>query len=244
MRRWIFAALLLANLGMLMWGAQYVETERQQPQTAADPVNPEKMRLLRDIPPKGGRKPDSAETAAKLPASLTTGSAPVCYRLGPLIDVVQIQKLEQLLSGQSIPHTRREEGMRTVSGYRVYLPPFPSKEEAERTRRDLSRLGFKDHAVIHGEGLDNAVSLGLFSVEANAKNRVSQLAQKGVDAKMESFEQTLPAYSWDLGPIDSPEARTRFTAILEGVSSVEIRDLPCPTTPAATRPVTEPAPRH
>jgi len=45
--------------------------------------------------------------------------------------------------------------------------------------------------VFQEEGWHNAISLGLFSVEANATARVRELAAKGVEASMQPLTRTV-----------------------------------------------------
>ncbi len=248
MRRWIFAALVLANLGLLMWGWFYLEAERPAVPEAQPPIHPEKMRLLKEaasnrpgarVKPPAPINAESNSNSVPPPVSVEKiETSPVCYRLGPLPDTTQAQRIEQALSGIPLSFTRREETTHTVTGFRVYLPPFPSKEDAERKRRELTRLGFKDHALLQEEGFHNAISLGQFSVEANAQNRLKQLVQKGVQqAKVQPLEQTRAVYWIELAPTDpTPDLRARFKAMLDGVSGAEVQQKPCPVPPPTSEP--------
>lgn len=234
MRRWIFAALVLVNLGLFMWGWFYLEADRPAVPEAQPQIHPEKMRLLTE----GAPGPPAARPKPPPPIAKTEAS-PDCYRLGPLLEPVQAQRIEAALAGIPLSFTRRAEATRTVTGYRVYLPPFPSKEDAERRRRELTRLGFKDHALMHEEGFENAISLGLFSVETNAQKRFRELAQKGVhQAKLQAIEQSGTVYWIDLAPVadPAPDLRARLKTLLEGISGAEVRQLPCVAPSAPTPP--------
>ena len=90
--------------------------------------------------------------------------------------------------------SRRSEENKAVSGYLVYLPPLASKAAVERKRHQLTRLGFKDHAMMQEEGMHNAISLGRVSVESNADARVKELAAKVSRTKAETLYQTPPLY--------------------------------------------------
>src|SRR5690606_8056430 len=110
------------------------------------------------------------------------GEAGDCYQLGPFPSLERAQHAAARIESWGIRYVRVPE-FRTLNPiWRVYLPPFPSKEAAERRRRELSQLGFKDHAVIHEPGMENAISLGLFAVERNARAHVEDLARRGVRA--------------------------------------------------------------
>jgi hypothetical protein len=230
MRRVLFAALVLANLGLLIWGVFYFDNGLPANPEPQPPVAPDKMRLLK-------REMARAKTPITLTADTDNKSALVipggntlppaaCYRLGPFADTAPAQKAQKALAG--LPVFQREESTQLVSGYRVYLPPFASKEAAERKRRELTKLGFKDHAVMQEEGFQNALSLGLFSVEENARARINALAEKGVDANLQKVEQTRTVYWLEAGPVPvTAELSGRLKAALDGVPAASVNESPC-----------------
>jgi len=230
MRRWIFAALVLANLGLLMWGVFYLDTERAETSEPPPDIAPEKMRPLdkRESARRRSTFPRSAEAESK-PVALATPNveeASRCLVIGPLPEGAPLQRVEQGLAG--IAHSQRQETARVAVGYRVYLPSFPSREEAERKRRELSALGFTDHALLQEEGFQNALSLGLFSVAENAQSRIQSLTEKGVTAKIHTLEQERAVYWIDIGPADSTaELRTRLKDLLDGIAGAELRESTC-----------------
>jgi hypothetical protein len=235
--RWLFAALILAHVGLLMWGLWYREdadTARREPYPA---VHPEKMRLLSEagvrLKPRAPKPPDKNEA----PPAVSPG----CYRLGPFAKAEEIAKLEAALGEMALASARREEAVKTVTGYRVYLPPFPSKEAAEKKRRELTQLGFKDHALLQEEGLENALSLGVFSVEANARNHLRRLAAQGVPAKLLTLEQARTVYWLDVKSAELTEAARAGLKQLAGDAGAELHESACPAAPVSP-PETPPSP--
>ena len=182
--KWIFAALVLANLGLWMWATWYKETLVEENRSASAPVSPEKLRLLNE--PGEKHTPRKVSPFAK--AGLRTGAGTVCFHIGPFSDADIVTRAENRLKELELTYSRRQEETRTITGYLVYLPPLSSLEEVERKRQELTRLGFKDNALIQEEGMQNAISLGVFTVEANAETRVRELAAKKVSARMQPFE--------------------------------------------------------
>ena len=229
MRRWIFALLLLANIGLLLWGAQYIEPERATPTPAPPDVNPERMPLLSEVPPNQRiARPKPPPPPPPPPPPVSEGG-PICHRLGPVADGAQAAGLERTLSAQGLAFTKREEAAQEVTVYRVYLPPLRSKAEVERKRRELTQLGFRDHALIQDEGLENAISLGLFSVESNARNHLRRLADKGVRAELQTLQQIRPVYWFELAPAGSTRAFvSRLQGMLEGIAGAQVGEIPCP----------------
>ncbi len=192
--RFVFALLVLANVGLYMWATWY-----KDPLPIATPVRPEiapqKMRLLSEP----GVKLTTRKAGPPPPAPVQVVDGHSCFAVGPFARKDAAQAAVSQLQSWQIAAVLRSEQEQLTAAYRVYLPPFPSRQDAERKRRELTRLGFTDHAVIHEEGLDNAISLGLFAVEANARLRMRQLQVKGVTALVETLPATRDLYWLDFG---------------------------------------------
>ena len=193
--RLLFAMLVLANVGLYMWATWYKDPPPAPVAPARSPIAPEKMRLLSEP----GVQLTTRKTTPPPPPPVQTADGDSCFALGPFTGKDAAQAAATQLQGWQINPSERAEQEQLTAAYRVYLPPFPSKQDAERKRRELTRLGFTDHALIHEEGLDNAISLGLFSVEANARLRLRQLAAKGVVAVFQSLPSTRNLYWLDFG---------------------------------------------
>lgn len=221
--KWIFAALVLANIGLWMWASWYKEMPLEETRAARTPVAAEKMRLLKEpgvkLVPRKAPPPANAE--------LTAAAAPACFHIGPFPDNDLVARAESRLNELPLTYSRRSE-VTSSTGYLVYLPPLPSQKIAERKRAELTRLGFKDHALMQEEGMVNAVSLGLFTVEANAESRVRELAAKKVQARIQPFQQTR-AYFWLDVAVKAPaETRDKIRKIDWAVKDVQVQELVCP----------------
>lgn len=67
------------------------------------------------------------------------------------------------------------------SSWWVFIPPLPNKAEAEKKAAELKNLGVADYFIIQDAGPNRyALSLGVFSVEAGARDRLAELKGKGV----------------------------------------------------------------
>jgi len=234
--KWLFAALVLANLGLWMWASWYKEAPLEQTRLARGPIAIEKMRLLNEpnvkLVPRKTPPPANADLVAK--------AVPVCIQLGPFTDSVLVTRAETRLSEMRLEFVRRTEEATMVTGYRVYLPPLASKEAAERKRKELARLGLKDHAVIQEEGWHNAISLGLFSVEANAEGRVRELAAKGVKAKVQPLTQSRTRTWLDLVAPVVPVDFMKLKLSDWGAKDIQAQETTCPA--ATNTPPPSPAP--
>lgn len=217
--KWLFALLVLANVGLWLWTTGVRHDGTPPAEGARAPLHPDKMRLL-------------DEPGAALVPHAAAPSATACYRIGPFDDAGLASaagaRLEELL----LAYDRRTEEQPVVTGYRVFLPPLSSREAAEKKRRELVRLGFKDSAVMQEEGAPNAISLGLFTVEANARKRLRALAAKKVEAQLQTLTQARRAHWLMLGPADNLAgvvARLRETDW--GDAGVKIEEISCPAAP-------------
>ncbi|BAV34603.1 hypothetical protein SCL_2320 [Sulfuricaulis limicola] len=222
--KWIFAALVLANIGLWMWASWYQDAPVEETRAARAPVAPEKMRLLNEpgvkLVPRKQPPPANAE--------LTASVAPACFHIGPFPDVDLVARAETRLNELPLTYSRRAEETRSVTGYLVYLPPLSSPKAAERKRQELTRLGFKDHALMQEEGMQNAISLGLFTVEANAASRVRELAAKKIQARIQPFQQTRTRFWLDVAVRAPAETQGKLRQIDWAAKDVQVQEIACP----------------
>jgi hypothetical protein len=233
--KWLLAAFVLANLGLWMWASWYKETPLEETRAARVPLALEKVRLLTE--PNVKLTPRKAPPPAN--AELVANAVQVCFHIGPFAETARVTQAEAKLIELHLGFARRSEETKMITGYRVTLPPFASREAAERKRQELTRLGFKDHAVIQEEGWHNAISLGLFSVEANAESRVRELAAKGVEAKAQPLTQSRTRTWLDLIAPVSPENVMQLKQTDWGAKDIQAQETTCP---AGANPPPLPAP--
>ena len=80
--------------------------------------------------------------------------------------------------GAEVIEVRHEE-RRIASSYRVYLPPFTSREEAVAKMREIRNRGVRDVAVIPDGALANGISFGIYGKADNMHRRVAALVRLG-----------------------------------------------------------------
>lgn len=233
--KWVFAALVLANLGLWMWASWYREAPREETRAAQAPIAPEKMRLLTET----GVKLQPRKIATPINAEPVAPAAPGCFRIGPFPDAELAAKAEKILDDWRVRYTRHSEQVETISGYRVYYPALASSKAAETKRRELTRLGFKDHALIQEEGWFNAISLGQFAVEANAEARVRELAAKGVEAKVQPLSLNRVRYWLNTADAVPAETAAKLKQTDWSAKDIQAREISCPA--SANLPASTPA---
>ncbi|MBS1191047.1 MAG: hypothetical protein H6R10_2839 [Rhodocyclaceae bacterium] len=67
------------------------------------------------------------------------------------------------------------------AGWWVFIPPLPSKAEADKKAGELKRMGVTDYFVVQEAGPNRfAISLGVFSSESGANEHLTNLKAQGV----------------------------------------------------------------
>lgn len=169
--RVIVFLLVLANLAFFAWAQGYLgahenpDAIRLGQQVAADRL----IVLSHDEPPQ--------------PKAVVVEKKPVvekCLAWNALA-AADADGIEQLL-GERFPGLRRSRHTIPESGsWWVYIPPLASKAEADRKSAELKRLGAPEFFVVQDKGPNRlAISLGIFSSEQAAKERLDALQAKGV----------------------------------------------------------------
>jgi len=229
MLKWFVGLLLLANVGALMWILWYSQPE-VEPIIERVEVAPDKLRPIRERGvPLQQRAPKPVPTPKAPPNAL-------CFRLGPFPDREAASGATVALGTLQLTHETREEKQMTVTGYRVYLPSFRSKALAEKARQQLRRQGFRDHAVMTEAGMKNAVSLGVFSVETNARRHLRNLAKKGFKAQLQLQHQVKSRYWLDVRAL--PDQAEALRALSWKDKEVQlVPDAACAPLPAPVPPV-------
>jgi hypothetical protein len=227
MMRWGFAALVLANIGLLMWATWYREGvgELRQP----NPVfHPEQMVPLSApgvaLQARKNERPRMSLVAAK--------PRPRCVSIGPFATAELADKAQVRLVEAKQVAIRRSEENKIESSYWVHLAPFGNRQQAERRLKEVERLGIRDILIMPDADGKPAISLGLFTSADNAQKRLQELAQKGVQAQQEVRYRTERLSWFDLRlPEPAGAVLERLRAIDWGASGVEVRDAPCAPKP-------------
>ncbi len=220
--RWVFAALVLANLGLLMWATWYRDGGGET--IAARPVfRPELMVPLTTpgvaLKSKRNEKAEAPLVAAK--------PRPRCVDIGPLARETAASATTWLQS-EKVEHSTRSEERQVESSTWVHIGPFENRKQAEQRLRDLQKLGLKDVLIMNDAQGKVAISLGLFSQPENARGRVEELSKKGIEAKQETRFRNETLTWLDLRlpePADAALARLRGRDWGAGAA---VRDAACP----------------
>ena len=181
MMRWGFAALLLANIGLLMWATWYREGVRRG--ATAESGIPSRTDGSAQRARRGAACPQ--ERTYPSPSLVAAKPRPRCVSIGPFVSAELADKAVLRLTEVKQVATRRSEERKLESSYWVHLAPFNNRKQAERRLKEVERLGIRDVLIMPDADGKPAISLGLFTHADNAQKRLQELAEKGVQAQQE-----------------------------------------------------------
>ena len=222
--RLLFLLLLAANLALFAWWAYYAPSDvTADPEPQRRQLSPEKIRLLegKELKALAATKPKPAPAAGAAPAA-----ASACIEWGGFA-VAEAPKAEQALAplalGARLSQRRSEE----TAGWWVFIPPQANRPAALKKTAELKALGIEEFFILQDEGkMRWAVSLGVFSSEEAAKNRLEALRAKGVRSAQTGERETPVAKIWfQLRGADAPQ-QTKLRELAQGFQGTEIRDCP------------------
>ncbi|WP_240125764.1 hypothetical protein [Thermomonas alba] len=132
--------------------------------------------------------PSTTAAATAAPPAVASPAAASCLRFGPFADTTARDAAQVALAalGASVRVVPAAAGK--ARGWKVFLPPQPSREQAQALAERLQASGVRDLFVLTAGEDANGIALGRFSSEAGARRRVEELAGKGVQAQMAPVE--------------------------------------------------------
>ena len=190
--------LVLANLLFYAFSQGYFgQAENPDAQRIAQQISPERVKIVAQgepppavvavpepkvEPPPTPEPPVMTEPAPE-PAPAPTPEPPklACTRWEDLL-LADADRLTARLADKfpAFKLSRRVEAGEG-SGWWVYIPPLPDKQAADKKAGELRALGITDYFVVQEAGPRHfAISLGIFSSEKGAQERLAQLKEIGV----------------------------------------------------------------
>jgi hypothetical protein len=121
-----------------------------------------------------------------------------CYSIGPFAAFDDVRRISALIESSLQRQQVREVRSSETRGYRVYLPAFPTRQDAMDAARRLQEKGLRDYYVVTAGEQENTVSLGLFRDLANAESRREQVRGFGFEPRLEPRLQELTRWWLDI----------------------------------------------
>lgn len=188
----ICAALLLLNVGVLLWPTSSSQAAHVYVERA--PVNPHFIRLNKEIEDKYlAKMPVDQQT---LNSQFAAAPGQHCYRLGPFMHNSNYELAQAVLFNAKVEYQKstRQETQSDVT--RLYLGDFATKAEAADQRTQLKRNNVLDHFVKATDDGQYIVSLGIYTSEESVQNALALLSEKVSDIKLKKESILLPKSYW------------------------------------------------
>lgn len=224
--RALIVLLSVLNLGAAAWWIAH------DPPHAPPPVQPPagvaRLQLVRErATPAPATAPVVPATVASNEAAAPDAGAPPsqqqCFSFGPFASrdagAAAAGRLKPLVRSLAL----REEPAGAARGWRVYLPPLPSPEQARVIADRIGAAGFSDFLVVR-EGADaNSIALGRYSSEAGAKRRAESLNAAGFAAQVDALGESSTTWLDVVGDAAFDPRRAQATA-----AAAQHRAIDCP----------------
>ncbi len=166
----LFLVLVLANLGFAAWHSWFAAPAL--PERPVDSGGPSIALLVNgvaeEIDARGSDQP-----------SLT--SAQTCISIGPLPNRVVVAEANKLLGQAGFDAVQRVAQGEVWLGHWVYIDAIETQAEANDIVAELTSSGIDEAYVIAGGNNGNIVSLGVFSVQARADQRLADARNLGYE---------------------------------------------------------------
>ncbi len=218
--RWIFVSLLIASVALFGWRLMFVEPNTQPQRAKVsqrDPFpNVDSIQLLSEskLAEVNARmqEPDTAvsqpsvlekesdveadeptdglaEAKGALPQAPMSNGKPLCEMVGAFPAKNDAKNFVERLLAIDVISEIKELDLPVGVGYWVYLEPVESRREAYRKLSEIQSRGIDSYVIPKGE-LANGVSLGVYSQQNLAKERVRKMKEKGLKPLLKEIERT------------------------------------------------------
>lgn len=176
MRAFVFL-LVFANLLFYAFSAgHFGRPGSEDAHRMTQQLHPERLRIVSrgEAPAEEKPAPSPPETAKGEPAS-------VCLTWESLPET-EAKRIGELLNSRFSDFNieRKPVGEASSMQWWVFIPPQSSRAETERKAGQLRSLGISDYFIVTEGAQRLAISLGIFSAQSRAEERLAELKTKGV----------------------------------------------------------------
>ena len=196
--RALIVLLLVLNVGVAAWWMARAPHAAMVP--VAPPAGVARLRLITELPATAApaRGPGAAITAVAAgtsPANASGMTTPTvaaagslamqCFSAGPYPAEQAAQAARERLQSLPVAVVVREQRRAGARGWRVWLAPLASAEQAGVIAQRISAAGFDDYFVMREGDEANAIALGRYGNETAARRRAEALVAAGFAARAE-----------------------------------------------------------
>lgn len=215
--------LLVLNLGIAAW---WLSGGNIAPASNAGSL-PADVPGLRLVSESTAAAPLVAAATAAAPASIAASSetpaeAPLavveqCLRFGPFVDAAARNAALADLSTAGLAAQPRDTRARAGRGWKVHIPAFASRAEANAMGEKIKAAGISDWYVMNQGDAANSIALGRYGSEESARRREAELRGKGIPAQAEAIGDSA-AQAWLEARLPANANRAALAAIAPSTS--------------------------
>lgn len=173
--------LVLANLLFLAYSEGYFGRPENPDATRVEQqINPESIRIVAHGEPPAARSAED-KPAPEMVAVKEAPAPEACLTWNGL-SVKDADRLAALVGEKFSDFKLARHAVPTEGGsWWVFIPPLANKGDADKKAAELKHMGVDDYFVVQDSGPNRfAISLGVFSSETGAGDRLAALKAKGV----------------------------------------------------------------
>jgi hypothetical protein len=214
MRALVFL-LILANLLFFVWTQGYFGSA-----ASPDAVRLQQQLLAEQISIVARGEPPAPDKNVKVEKPLDS-----CLRWSDLT-IADADRLERLLAEKFGAFKVVRGVVPGSSSYWVFIPPLANKQLADKKAVELKKLGAPEFFVLHESGPNQfAISLGIFSTEEAANERLEVLRGKGIKSAKMGERSVKPA----LASVEAHGAEAGVKAVREAADALlpEVKPAVC-----------------
>src|SRR5688572_21766077 len=181
MYRALLVLLVVINAGVAAWWMLRKPPPREE--RIELPAGVPRLQLLQEVPANQRPRP-AATMAPPGPSTTTLATATQCVAFGPFTNPALLRRAHERLQPQVALARLREVPLGTPRAWRVYIPPFPTREAAQAVADRMLAAGLDDLLVMPNGPDRNGIALGRFGSQASAQRRQAQLQAAGFTAQV------------------------------------------------------------
>ncbi len=185
MLKFIFSALLCANVALLAYGKGWLGTPsggEREPQRIKNQINTDKLKLMSGATAVAAPAlPPAAPEPQEGPAAAPVPNPANCTEIGNFT-TADARRFEEAAAALALGErvSKSEVSVQEVTSHMVMIPPLGSKEAADTKAAQLKEQGVTNYFIMNDSPAKWGISLGVFKSEAAAKTLLAALQKQGV----------------------------------------------------------------